>query len=157
MVCRVLRSGSAIWFRAPRTGRFFARVAGPQALYEIGLSGPFPDDHGDMPATATLIAVGDPPAAGQIQNEVDVDLFAFDATAGQTLEVETGDLGDGLDTVLELLAPNGVSLLAIDDDGGEGFASRIVFTAPATGRYFARVRGFDSSTGSYTISVHNTP
>ncbi len=69
----------------------------------------------------------------------DVDFYRFDATGGTSLvlQVVTGQL----DTVLGLFDQDG-NLVALDDDGGTGLLSRIVFPVPADGAYFLAVTTF---------------
>jgi hypothetical protein len=114
----------------------------------------FDDDHGDKPEAATVLAVDAPPVPGAIQVGRDVDSFAFPATVGQRLLVQTGKLGIGSDTLLRLFAPDGTTLLAADDNGAGGLASRILLTAAETGPYFVAVTHRSSSgTGTYEIGV----
>ncbi|HWM28575.1 MAG TPA: PPC domain-containing protein, partial [Woeseiaceae bacterium] len=69
----------------------------------------------------------------------DVDFYRFDATGGTSLvlQVVTGQL----DTLIGLFDQDG-NLVAIDDDGGTGLLSRIVFPVPADGAYFLAVTTF---------------
>lgn len=79
---------------------------------------------------------------GQIQGVSDRDLYAFQASAGTQLRLETlagGRAALPVDTVLELLDEQGVVLVS-DDDGGLPPFSRILdFAVPRSGRYYARV------------------
>ena len=76
----------------------------------------------------------------------DVDFYRFDATGGTTLvlQVVTGQL----DSLLGLFDQDG-NLVALDDDGGTGVLSRIVYEVPANGAYFLAVTAFpdDDFTG----------
>lgn len=69
----------------------------------------------------------------------DVDYFRFDASAGTTLLLEI--VGGELDTVIGLFDPAG-NLIAVDDDGGAGLLSRIVFPISADGQYYLAVSTF---------------
>ncbi|HEX2643257.1 MAG TPA: S-layer homology domain-containing protein, partial [Thermoanaerobaculia bacterium] len=114
----------------------------------------FDDDHGDKPESATLLTVDATPVPGAIQIGRDVDYFAFTAAPGQRLLIQTSKLGTGSDTLLRLFAPDGTTLLAADDNGAGGLASRILFTAAETGPYFVAVTHRSSSgTGTYEIGV----
>lgn len=147
-----------IVFKAPEDGTFFVRVLssfGEIETYRLSLTGPVSDDHGNTAAEATLLTQGAPPTAGVFEIGGDVDFFAFDATAGESVVLETSSLGSGADTVMDLFGTNGTTLLVSDDDSGGDLASRIVFTPPSTGRFFLRVRHFSSAgTGTYNIAVH---
>jgi len=88
----------------------------------------------------------------------DEDYAAFDALAGRCYLIETLALASGADTMLELLAGDGVTVLASSDDYGPTRASKIVWTAPASGRYAIRVRLYTGSIqiaryGSYDLRV----
>lgn len=88
-------------------------------------------------------------SSGQNRNfhtTTDVDWVVFGATAGTTYTIYTYDLGSQADTVLELYNSSGI-LLAYNDDSGGSLASRIVWTAPATGNYFVKIRPFGASGG----------
>jgi hypothetical protein len=91
--------------------------------------------------------VGEISAPGGVQN------YSFVPAQGTTLVIETavGNLGD---TVLELYDTDSTSLLASDDDGGDGLASRIVWTAPGAGRYYLIVRGYGDAVGRFAIHVN---
>jgi YVTN family beta-propeller protein len=70
------------------------------------------------------------------------DWVSFVMNTSAVLTMTTGNLTNGADTYLELYGPNaanGATLLAGDDDGGGGFASRLVYTITQPGIYFLRV------------------
>ena len=76
------------------------------------------------------------------------DWVGFPACAGRTYLIETANLGDLADTILDLYNPSATQLLASDDDGGGFFASRLTWTATQTGTHHVRVRQADASVGS---------
>ena len=93
----------------------------------------------------------------------DVDVFAFTGlTPGARFFAETSDGAAGFspDTVLGLFDDQG-TLIATDDDGGDGFFSRLTGTVPNSGTLVLGVSGFadfgftglHSATGSYELSV----
>jgi len=92
--------------------------------------------------------------------ENDNDWYAFQAIAGQTYVLETGNLGPQGDTLLALYAATDcTTLLAENDDINypHDIASRIVWTAPANGVYSVLIRSYDwrvygPGTG-YTVRV----
>ncbi len=73
----------------------------------------------------------------------DADWVVFTATAGVTYTLYTPKLEPDGDTVLRLYGADGASELAVSDDA-RGYASRIVFTAAASGSYYARVNHWDT-------------
>lgn len=75
----------------------------------------------------------------------DVDWVEFDVSVGRLYVLETGDLGDDADTVLELYRSDCTTRITVDDDGGVGLASRIVWTAGFDGTVYAMVRPYNSS------------
>lgn len=80
------------------------------------------------------------------------DLFTFNITQEGRYTIQTGGQTD---LVIKLFGPNSqTQLIAEDDDGGEGYNSRITANLIA-GDYFAQVRHYNttSGTGNYTISV----
>jgi uncharacterized repeat protein (TIGR01451 family) len=89
------------------------------------------------------------PTAGMVQTRTfhlvaDKDWVSFYAFAGHAYTVTTSQLGLDVDTVLQLYDTDGVTLLDENDDYLSGSkASRIVWTAPDDGRYYARITHFD--------------
>jgi subtilisin family serine protease len=80
---------------------------------------------------------------------------ALPASAESKQEVAARGVA-ALDTVLSLYAPDGLQLLAENDDAlyGEDPSSRIVWTCPTSGAYYARVIGYRATTsGDYELSV----
>ena len=108
-------------------------------------------DDGDGPDTATQVLVPSMTNA-RLDSGSDRDWFSFEAQAGVRYAIETV-LGTLTDTTLTLYERDGTTVVDSDDDGGPGFASRIVWTAQVSGRYFIRVAGFRRETGSYSLSV----
>jgi hypothetical protein len=88
----------------------------------------------------------------------DMDYVAFNATAGNYYLAESFRLFDGADTVLDVISTDGVTVLTTNDDFGSSKASRLAWTAPATGKYYLRSRRFDGGSnypqfGSYDLRV----
>lgn len=86
------------------------------------------------------------PFPAKIDPEGDVDYVSFSVTAPDTSVVaRVIDIGDGacaalqINTVLQVLAADGTTVLAEDDDGGEGYCSRAVLPKLSVGNYFVRV------------------
>jgi subtilisin family serine protease len=141
---------------APGAYRFFARAVDGSGHWSSAVAATLTvlpaDDHGDNAATAT--AVGGPSSTvGTIGVPGDVDWFKFQATAGQHYTLATV-LGTLRDSGLSLYAANGTTLLAANDDYGSSLASRIDWTAPASGTYYLAVAGYGNTcTGTYTLNV----
>ncbi|WP_437689510.1 DUF4215 domain-containing protein [Sorangium sp. So ce176] len=95
--------------------------------------------------------------SGVLEPDTDVDVFALRLTTVSDLRLETfdasgpGRCADGVDTALVLLAPDGATVLASDEDGGAGACSLIDPTSPggASARRLAP--------GTYYVVVHGVP
>ncbi|WP_156525322.1 hypothetical protein [Chloroflexus islandicus] len=84
-----------------------------------------------------------PIALGEVQHRRfthsgDVDWVRFEAQAGQIYLFRTFDLGEGVDTVLELYDGRGRKL-ADNDDTSEGVASAIVYASDVTETLYLKV------------------
>jgi hypothetical protein len=89
--------------------------------------------------------------------EPDTDVFGFDAVGGTSYTIETLNLRSDANTALDLLGPDGVTVLASDDDrSASDPSSLIVYTAPFSGRLF--VRSYHAPDvgiyGSYDLRIH---
>ena len=82
--------------------------------------------------------------------EDDRDVVRFPAVAGATYTLTTVNLFGGADTVLTLFDQDSTTIIAHNDDDLDAWptlASKIVWTAPATGIYYASVHEFTGRTG----------
>jgi len=76
---------------------------------------------------------------GDFVGEPDPDVFAFDAVGGSTYTIETLNLLSAADTLLTLLATDGVTVLASNDNRAAGDASSLISYTPASnGRLYLR-------------------
>lgn len=89
----------------------------------------------------------------------DQDWARFTAEAGKEYLLSTRNLGVAADTYLYLYAQDGVTLLAANDDADDSVASRIEWTAPATGTYYVLVRHWNPNVSGcgtgYDLIVEN--
>ncbi|RME53219.1 MAG: hypothetical protein D6790_17890, partial [Caldilineae bacterium] len=89
----------------------------------------------------------------------DNDWIKFDARAGHRYTIETSNLGFDSDTYIHLYDTDAATELLQDDDGGVGYASRIVWSAPQDGTYFVRIHHYSSeisgSDTDYDVSVQD--
>jgi hypothetical protein len=85
----------------------------------------------------------------------DADWISFSCDAGTWITVGTDADGvlPSVDTVIELYEGDCTTLLTSDDDGGPGLYSLITnYTAPYTGTYHLKVRGYSgTSSGNYIL------
>jgi cysteine-rich repeat protein len=86
------------------------------------------------------------PWFGRIASASDVDVVAVNVTqapAAITVEVKDFDHRScnlyWLDSVVEVYAPDGVTLLGLDDDSGSGGCSKLTVAAKTPGKYYVRV------------------
>ncbi len=86
---------------------------------------------------------------GTLAKAGDVDHYAVELTAGQTLVAwldARERLESPLDGILQLVGPRGFVVAQNDDD--RGFDPRVTFQAPTAGRYVLRVFGFPAQPDS---------
>lgn len=122
--------------------------------YGIRIVALAPDDHADIASAGTLINADGAPVSGQIGAGGDVDWFQFEAQEGVAYVIETSCMDGTCDTIMELYATDGLTLIGSDDDGGEGLSSRIRWSGGEAGTYFVAVRHFcPEETGAYQISI----
>jgi hypothetical protein len=90
--------------------------------------------------------------------EGDNDWVSFPLNAGDRVRLFT--LSPTCDTYLYLYAPDGTTVLAEDDDGGQDNDSVINYRVTETGTYYGRVRHYDPDTGTcdaYRLGATVTP
>jgi V8-like Glu-specific endopeptidase len=145
---------SRIDYAVTTAGQYFVQVEdfGVPNPGSYTLSLTHSDDHAPSFIGATPIAGYNVLNGGSTEVNYDLDTFSFNATVGETYTLKTF-LGTHPDTTLTLLDTDGVTQLAFNDDDGTTLASNIVWTAPATGTYFARVTGFSTRIGTYDFAV----
>ena len=141
---------SRIFWEAPADGGYYAATGGYGAGSYILTVSAINDDHGNGADSASPVAVGEA-VEGAIGYDGDVDWFAFKAVAGQLYEIDVA-LGSLDDSLAELLDSDG-GQLAENDDYWDSLGSRIVWEAPSAGRYYVVAGGYESGTGSYTLTV----
>lgn len=135
------------------------------------------EDNGTL-ASANFVAAAMYPFGGvaidgTLAQGGDVDYYAFDLTAGDSVAVATfdfsgnGEVGDpdSLDTLLGVFAPDG-TLFGVDDDDNISLLSAFQMVVPTTGRWSVAVTGFgdddfngtgSSEFGDYKLSFVINP
>ncbi len=107
-----------------------------------------PDDHGDDPAVATGVTLGEQ-VEGKLESWRDEDWFRLE-TGGHgalTLAMETD-----IDAIVDLLSSDGELL------GYDGYGRNVIVKRLPSGVYYVAVRGArDDSRGSYTLNVSFEP
>lgn len=124
-------------------------------------SGPCYDQYepDGVPETARAILIG-ATQRHSICPAVDADWVRFYARAGKVYTIRTANLGIGLDTYMYIFDTDGRGILAQNDDGGEGVASRIDFYPIRDDWYFVQVKNAGDIGGSdqtYELTLIVTP
>ncbi len=122
-----------------------------------------PDDYTADVQTTGAVAVGDT-ATGNIGSNGDSDWFAVELVAGRTyvIDLRGGPTDDGTlsDPYLRGIHDSGGNLIprTTNDDGGEGYNSRVTFTATESGTHYiaAGAAGIFSGRGTYEVEVTDT-
>ena len=117
------------------------------------------DDHPAAPDTGAVVKVGGS-ATGEIEALGDTDWFAVPLVAGRhyRINLEGTSTGQGsledprLNGIFDA-GGNPVDGAGSDDDGGEGYNSRLEFSAPGTATYYIAAGAHAAHTGSYRLSV----
>ncbi|PKB81863.1 MAG: hypothetical protein BZY88_05595 [SAR202 cluster bacterium Io17-Chloro-G9] len=150
-----VNGGSLLEWTAPSSGEYYLEVYSFDQGFETGSytlslhEELVFDQHGDTPDTATFISPGF--TSGVIDPPDDLDYFRFSAQAGATYTIEAL-LGTHPDTILVLYDSRGNGLAENDDGLGLEGGSRIEWTAPVSGDFYAKVYSFDQAfTGSYDL------
>lgn len=131
----------------------------PLVLRNYSAPVPFtPDSYepDDTYTQANPITTDGTPQTHNFHDAYDFDWVYFSAVSGVQYTLETSNLGSNCDTVMSLYDTDGITLLAYDDDGGVGLASRIVWTAPASGTYYIMIYNYGGGYGEgteYDLSV----
>jgi cysteine-rich repeat protein len=115
----------------------------------------------DSPAQATVVASLPAIAHGSVDPGGDEDFYRIELT-GSDLVLETsneaglGSCDADTDTIIELRGPGGVSVVAVDDDGGPGLCSRVELHGLTPGVYYPCVRSFAIAVGVPAYQLHMT-
>lgn len=110
----------------------------------------------NTPQLANAFNCGETLRPAAINIPGDEDFIVFSANNGQTITFGTN--ADGalptVDTIIELRASDGITVLAFDDDSGPGLYSLLTHVATYTGTYYGRIAAFAANqTGSYQAFV----
>ncbi len=148
-------------FTPTLTGNYtvIAGEAGDNATGTYRLTVEADDFRSTVEGTGALgtLAVGTSGATGTINYNGDRDLFGVSLTAGTQyfidLEGTPTTQGTLADTYLRGIFDAAGTLLSgtLDDDGGVGANSRMIFTPTTTGAYFVSASGYSTEVGSYRV------
>ena len=132
--------------------------AGTYTLSVTDVTDRLPDDYSAGTGTTGGVAAGGS-ATGKIDYSGDVDWFTVELEAGKTyrfdLEGSRTNGGPLHDPYLRGIHDADGEWIAdtADDDGGEGYSSRVNFTPTENATYYVAAGAYSHWTGSYTLSV----
>ncbi len=108
----------------------------------------------NAPSEAQLVPEGEV-ILGQLTSVADQDWYEIEVAGGAThLIAETRDVSTRVDTRLSIIGDDGRTLLAFDDDSGEGSLSRVGVDLPRSGTYYVVVQaGRGPLDGHYLLEV----
>ena len=119
------------------------------------------EDFSTDPSTSGRIAVGDT-ATGRIGSSGDRDWFAVELVAGRTYVIDLrgsptddGTLSDPYLRGIYDADGNRISNTT-NDDGGQGYNSRVTFTATESGTHYIAAGAYTSRRGTYEVEVTDT-
>ena len=138
-------------------------VAQPDQSTPQTVSEPAGEDFSAGTSTSGRVAVGDT-ATGNIGSNGDRDWFAVELVAGRTyvIDLRGSPTDDGTlsDPYLGGIHDSDGNLIArtTNDDGGQGYNSRVTFTATKSGTHYiaAGAAGIFSGRGTYEVEVTDT-
>ena len=102
-------------------------------------------ENDNTPASSSFLSIGQT-QEHNFSHPGDEDWVKFAAIAGKTYIIQTQGLAPSADTYLSLYDIDGRTLLSSNDDFDETLASRIQWTAPSNGTYYAKVRHWNPYT-----------
>ena len=142
---------SLLVWRAPESGDFYVEVSGfGEGSYNVTVVvSDIVDDFADLLEGAARVGL-DESVEGVLDYQGDVDVFVFEAVAGELYEVEV-DLGTLGDSEVAVYDADGWQLGLNDDRGDGSLASRLFWNAPTTGDFYVEVSGYGE--GSYKLTV----
>lgn len=128
---------------------------------EVNLNPVDPYEPNDAPAQATPISYGQTTQLAYIYGQPqDYDWFKFTAQAGDQIRARVyakSSIGGTLDSYLYLIAPDGQTILAQNDDilPGQNTDSEITYTLIAPGTYYLVVTSYTIANGGQDNSPFN--
>ena len=150
-------------FMPNATGTYFISASGLSRTtgdYELTVSNITPDSDSQAAdlGTSGRVTVGGS-ATGKIDSEQDVDWFKVTLTAGTEYQIDLEGRATGSGSLYDprlraIFDANGNEIPGtVNDDGGEGYNSRLLFTPDATGTHYVAAGAMAYYEGTYTLSV----
>ena len=110
----------------------------------------FVDDHGNRNAEATPAVLGEA-VGGVLDYDEDVDVFMFEAAAGELYQIDVAP-GTLENPTVRLRDADGLEL-AYYDDLATRPASRLYWEATNSGPHYVAVEGYGAGAGTYTLTI----
>jgi hypothetical protein len=126
------------------------------ASTQVTITGWQPDDHGDSPPAATLLAPDNARVAGRIDRAGDVDVFQVTPEISETLVLRLGSVALGLSPRLRVLAADGTTVLHtfnLPSQGDEYFLTRLPVEAGVPFYVEVTDQNAGAAGGLYEISI----
>ena len=154
---------SRLNFTATEDGVYYVETGAKSSsvgTYRLSVTEIYSDDFAAGTATTGTVAVGGS-TMGEIGHPGDRDWFAVTLEAGQTYRIDLKGSSTGSGTLTSpylrgIYDVDGVRIRdTTDNNGGEGYNSRVYFTAPAAATYYVAASGTlsDPGLGTYTLLV----
>ena len=154
-------------FTPNATGTYYisaASLGSTTGDYELTVSNITPDFDSQAADRSTngRVTVGGS-ATGKIDSYQDVDWFRVTLTAGTEYQIDLEGRATGSGSLYDprlraIFDANGNEIPGtVNDDGGEGYNSRLLFTPDATGAHYVAAEAMANYEGTYTLSVAETP
>jgi subtilisin family serine protease len=121
--------------------------------YELGVvrTGSGSGEVGETASTASTISVGQT-ITNELEFGADRDWFGIELSAGQTYVFDL--VGNSLSDPTLYLYNAGGTVLAANDDGGEGLNSSLEYTADRSGTHYISAEAYSNTmTGTYTLTT----
>ena len=109
------------------------------------------DDYGASPDSSGSLSIGSI-LEGNLESLGDLDWFKVELDADKYYNFELTGITLA-DSFLSLKEANG-NIISSDDDGGDGFSSRIIFSPESSGTYYLEASAYNNEyTGTYSIAA----
>ena len=117
------------------------------------------DDHGNSPATATEIVVGESVNAS-VDSWLDTDYFRFQAEEGRLYHIVVSDEGafnSAYGTHSTLFRSDGITPQSAFSKSSGQLGTRIVWKAPASDKYYLKVEHGQQDAKAYSLTIYLLP
>ena len=143
------------FFDEPGEPWILASPISTSGLYHVTVTGFFDEERGPFHITLQRPEVSTLPLSttveGSIVDPVAVNVHRLNASAGDSIALNTTPDGDLATASVSVFGPDG-AFVASESSYSDGSGLPIIFQAPSDGSYLVAVSGFQGSTGDYTVT-----